>query len=191
MIHEWWGLNSSICQTATIFSNKKFGVFVPDLYRSQPAKDAENAGHKMSGLDWKGALEDIKHVKEHFEKLGKGVYVMGFCMGGALTIASICSIPGWKAASPFYGIPDLKAFNLANIKCPTLAHFGEEDVLQGFSCSKSAKGLKEEADKVKAPVDVKIWPNANHAFCNQDSRYFNAGVRDSAFKLTQELFEKN
>lgn len=49
---------------------------------------------------------------------------MGFCMGGALTIAAISSIQGWKAASPFYGIPDLNAFKVSNIKCPTLAHFG-------------------------------------------------------------------
>jgi carboxymethylenebutenolidase len=70
MIHEWWGLNKSICETADIFADlgKKFNVFVPDLYRSKPAKDAEDAGHKMSHLDWKGALEDIKAVKEHFEK---------------------------------------------------------------------------------------------------------------------------
>lgn len=40
MIHEWWGLNKSICQTADIFNAGKYSVFVPDLYRSHPAKDA-------------------------------------------------------------------------------------------------------------------------------------------------------
>lgn len=142
MIHEWWGLNQSICHTADLFAGDRFSVFVPDLYRTLPALSAEHAGHKMKGLDWKNALEDIKNTKEHFEQSGKKVYIMGFCMGGALTFASICSIPGWKAASPFYGIPDLKAFSLSNIKCPTLAHFGEEDPLEGFSCAKSAKSLK-------------------------------------------------
>lgn len=166
-------------------------MFVPDLYRSKPAKDAEHAGHLMGELDWKGALEDIKHVKEHFEKLGRGVYIMGFCMGGALTFASICSIAGWKAASPFYGIPDLKTFKLANIKCPTLAHFGEEDPLEGFSSAKTATKLKEECEKIKAPVEVKIWPKASHAFSNQDSRYFNSQARDSAFDMTRQLFDKN
>lgn len=114
MIHEWWGLNKSICETADIFSNlgNKFNVFVPDLYRSKPAEDAEDAGHKMSHLDWKKALWDIKEVREHFEKQGKSVYIMGFCMGGALTIATISSFTGFKAASPFYGIPDLKIFKV-------------------------------------------------------------------------------
>ena len=56
MIHEWWGLNKSICQTADIFGGKNLSVFIPDLYRSQTAKNEEMAGHKMNELDWKGAL---------------------------------------------------------------------------------------------------------------------------------------
>lgn len=40
MIHEWWGFNNSIVKTADLFSNKNLRVFVPDLYRGKPAKDA-------------------------------------------------------------------------------------------------------------------------------------------------------
>lgn len=41
MIHEWWGFNQSITQTAEIFSNKNIRVFVPDLYRGEAANSAE------------------------------------------------------------------------------------------------------------------------------------------------------
>jgi dienelactone hydrolase len=41
MIHEWWGFNKSITATADLFSNPQIRVFVPDLYRGQPAIDAE------------------------------------------------------------------------------------------------------------------------------------------------------
>lgn len=40
MLHEWWGFNKSITTTADIFSNHNIKVFVPDLYRGQPAVDA-------------------------------------------------------------------------------------------------------------------------------------------------------
>jgi dienelactone hydrolase len=41
MIHEWWGFNTSITKTADLFSAKKsLRVFVPDLYRGSPAKNA-------------------------------------------------------------------------------------------------------------------------------------------------------
>jgi carboxymethylenebutenolidase len=58
---------------------------------------------------------------------------MGFCMGGALTLASASKINGWHSASPFYGIPDLNKYKLSNIKCPVLAHFGGDDNMMGFS----------------------------------------------------------
>jgi dienelactone hydrolase len=42
MIHEWWGLNQSITQTAEIFSSKNsIRVFVPDLYKNEAANSAE------------------------------------------------------------------------------------------------------------------------------------------------------
>jgi dienelactone hydrolase len=41
MIHEWWGFNQSITQTAEIFSSQNIRVFVPDLYRGEAANSAE------------------------------------------------------------------------------------------------------------------------------------------------------
>jgi dienelactone hydrolase len=37
---------------------------------------------------------------------------MGFCMGGALTFASLATIPGFKAGGVFYGLPDLNLFKV-------------------------------------------------------------------------------
>ena len=41
MIHEWWGLNKSMTETAEIFSNQNIRVFVPDLYKDEAANSAE------------------------------------------------------------------------------------------------------------------------------------------------------
>lgn len=78
--------------TAEFLANDSIRVFVPDLYRGRPAIDAEEANHKMEGLDWLKALEDIKGIKSHFDSNSKSVSIMGFCMGGALTFASLSSI---------------------------------------------------------------------------------------------------
>ena len=45
----------------------------------------------MAGLDWKQAIKDVAASKQHLlEKSGcTHVGVVGFCMGGALTIASL------------------------------------------------------------------------------------------------------
>lgn len=97
----------------------------------------------MSDLNWPQALEDLKKVKKHLEgQNSKSVSVVGFCMGGALTLAALSSITGWKAGGIFYGLPDLNVFRLDKITTRTIAHFGSEDPLQGFSDRKSALKLQ-------------------------------------------------
>jgi carboxymethylenebutenolidase len=56
LIQEWWGLNKSIMTTADKFAVEGFKVLCPDMYRGKVAKDTENAGHLLTGLDWKDAL---------------------------------------------------------------------------------------------------------------------------------------
>lgn len=92
----------------------------------------------MNGLNWPKALSDIKSIKEHFEKDSKSVSIVGFCMGGALSFASVASIKGFKAAGVFYGIPDLNIFRLDRITANVIAHFGRLDPLKGFSDALSA-----------------------------------------------------
>jgi carboxymethylenebutenolidase len=76
-------------------------------------------------LDWKGAINDIAAAKKFLEgKRCKKIGILGFCMGGALTIAAAAMIPGFDAAAPFYGIPDLNTYHLENIKCKFQGHFG-------------------------------------------------------------------
>lgn len=87
----------------------------------------------MSNLNWQKALEDLNTIKASFEKDSKSVSVVGFCMGGALTIAALSSFGGWKAGGVFYGIPDLNIFRLDKITANVIAHFGAEDPLKGFS----------------------------------------------------------
>jgi carboxymethylenebutenolidase len=82
----------------------------------------------MGGLDWDGAVKDIKGACDYLKSLGcTKVGILGFCMGGALTIASICKYESFSAAAPFYGIPDLKYNDVSKIKCPVFAYFAEKD----------------------------------------------------------------
>ena len=144
----------------------------------------------MTGLDWPGALKDIQAIKEHFESQKKKVCVMGFCMGGALSLASLSAISGWHSGAVFYGIPDLNIFRLDKIKCKVIAHFGINDPLKGFSDVESARKLSKDAKANNYPINVRIWDGVSHAFCNQDSRYFNSETRDKAFDMTRKLFEE-
>ena len=61
----------------------------------------------MNDLDWKGAVQDIQGAVDYLHSKGcTKVGVTGFCMGGALAIASSVLVNNVHAAAPFYGIPN-------------------------------------------------------------------------------------
>jgi len=61
------------------------------------------------------------------------VGVTGFCMGGALSIASSVLAPEVDAVVAFYGVPSSELADPAQAKAPVQAHFGELDNFVGFS----------------------------------------------------------
>ena len=64
-------MNEQIKQEAKDIGNMgNFVTLVPDLYRGKVAKDREEAGHLLAGLDWPGAVADIKGAAEFL--LSKG-----------------------------------------------------------------------------------------------------------------------
>lgn len=59
--------------------------------------------------------------------------VTGFCMGGALSIASSVLVQEVDASVAFYGVPASQLADPAQAKAPVQAHFGELDNFVGFS----------------------------------------------------------
>lgn len=53
--------------------------------------------------------------------------MMGFCMGGALTVACAVHVPGLSASVGFYGIPPARLADPAQIRIPFQGHFASED----------------------------------------------------------------
>lgn len=129
VIQEWWGLNPQICSVADRFASAGFNALAPDLYHGRVAQDMDEARHLMSGLDFPGAtFQDIRGAVAHLQGVGSGkVAVMGFCMGGALTVASAVHLPELAAAVCYYGIPPGNFADPAAIRIPFLGHFATRD----------------------------------------------------------------
>lgn len=128
VIQEWWGLNDQICGVADRFARAGYNALAPDLYKGRVTQKPDEAGHLMSGLDFPGAThEDVRGAARHLKTLGPSVAVMGFCMGGALTIAAVVHVPEVDAGVCFYGIPDAAFADPAKIKKPLQGHFANKD----------------------------------------------------------------
>jgi carboxymethylenebutenolidase len=129
LIQEWWGVNDQIRGVGERLAAAGYRVLIPDLYRGRATADADEARHLMTGLDFGGAVVDVAGAAAYLKGHGSSdrVGVMGFCMGGALTIAALLNVPGLAAGVAFYGIPGPQAGDPSRLLAPLLAHYAEID----------------------------------------------------------------
>ncbi|KAK3184393.1 hypothetical protein Dsin_031679 [Dipteronia sinensis] len=170
VLQEWWGVDYEIKNHAVKISqlNPGFKALIPDLYRGKVGLDVAEAQHLMDGLDWQGAVKDIRASVNWLKANGsKKVGVTGFCMGGALSIASAVLVPEVDAVVAFYGVPSSELADPAQVKAPIQAHFGELDSFVGFSDVTAAKALEEKLKASGIPHEVHMYPGSAHAFMNR------------------------
>jgi carboxymethylenebutenolidase len=107
IIQEWWGLVPHIRDVADRFAKEGFVALAPDLYHGKAASEPDEAGKYMMALNMAQAAKDMGGAVDEVAKRGStaGVGVVGFCMGGGLTLVLACQRPDKvKAACPFYGV---------------------------------------------------------------------------------------
>ena len=190
VIQEWWGLVPQIESVADRFAALGYVALAPDLYHGQSTVEAEEAHHLMDGLDWSCAAAELAGAVAHL-RAGEGVCrvgVVGFCMGGALTLIAAAD-PAVDAYVAFYGFPPAGSARLDEISAPGLLLFGEREHAfsvpdaQAFAASQRAKGLEAE---------VRSYPGAGHGFFNETiaAIYHEPSARD-AWERALELFGRH
>jgi len=163
VIQEWWGLNAQIKHTADRLAEAGFRALVPDLYRGKLATSAEEANHLMSNLDFGGALQDIQGAVSFLQQTGSRVAVLGFCMGGALSILSALNVRDVDAAVCFYGIPPEGAADPSKIRIPLQGHFGNID---DWCTPERVDVLEGQLKEGKVDYELHRY-QAHHAFFNE------------------------
>ena len=188
VIQEWWGLNDQIKGVADRFANLGYRALVPDLYKGKVTVDAAEASHLMTNLNFgDAATQNIRGAAQHLKKSGGKVGVVGFCMGGALTIVSAMYVPEGDAYSSWYGFPPDEAGDVRNIKKPLQLHLAEND--QAFAPERG-KALEGKLREGNVPLEC-YWYKAGHAFFNETGANHNAECAKQAWERTLEFFGKS
>jgi carboxymethylenebutenolidase len=172
VIQEWWGLVPQIKATCDRLAEEGFVALAPDLYHGDIAEHTEmdKANELMQSLPPDRAARDmgaaIDYLLGHNAVTGEKVGVIGFCMGGMLTLL-ITALQGDKVAvaTPFYGAPlgDM-APDWSGLTAAVQGHFAENDDFFGPG---PVKDLERQLKDMGKDVEFIVYPGTGHAFANE------------------------
>jgi carboxymethylenebutenolidase len=193
VIQEWWGLVEHIKDVCDRFAGAGYVALAPDLYHGEQARSPDEAGKLMMALRVDEAEQDlrgaIQYLLKHEATTGDKVGIIGFCMGGALSLYAASKNMQVGACVVFYGIhPNVKP-DLANLQAPVLGIYAERDK------SVSPAAVRELDAKLKElgkEAEMHIYPDTDHAFFNdQRPEVYNAQAATDAWQRVLRFFATN
>ncbi|HVW79186.1 MAG TPA: dienelactone hydrolase family protein [Alloacidobacterium sp.] len=171
VIQEWWGLNDWIKEQASQYADRGFVALAVDLYRGKVATDAETAHELSRGLPQDRGVRDLVSAFDFLAKRSdvdaKRIGAVGWCMGGGYAAQLAVAEPNLRAVSINYGALPTDRSALSRIHASVLGNFGGLD--QGISPD-SVHAFADAMKSLGKPVDVKIYPDAGHAFENPNNK---------------------
>jgi carboxymethylenebutenolidase len=196
VIQEWWGLDDEIKGVAEKLAATGYRALVPDLYRGKLALEANEAEHLMNDLDFAdAATQDIRGAVQYLKESGSSkAGVMGYCMGGALTLLAAVFVPESDANATWYGYPPLDYVDASKIKAPLLGHWGTQDQ---FFAIDGVDALEEKLKEAGVAYEFHRY-DAKHAFANEKSDErnlpplgYNPDAAKLAWERTMAFFQKH
>lgn len=174
VIQEWWGLVPQIKGVCDRLAAEGFVALAPDLYHGEIAEHTEmdKAGELMTSLPPDRAARDMAGAIDHLlgpaGATGAAVGVMGFCMGGMLTLL-IAALEGDRvaAAVPFYGAPlgDGEP-DWSGLTATVAGHYAEND---DFFPPEAIADLEVRLRDLGKDVTLTVHPGTGHAFANEEN----------------------
>ena len=190
VIHEWWGLNDWIKDQAANLAAHGYVALAVDLYRGQTASDPEMAHELMRGLPQDRGVRDltaaVAYLKTRPDVDASRIGAIGWCMGGGFALQLAIHEPTLKAVSINYGALATDPADLGQIKAAVVGNFGGLD--HGIPAA-SIDAFAAQLNKQGVPVNVKIYPDAGHAFENANNKTgYRADDAADAQRRSLELF---
>jgi carboxymethylenebutenolidase len=186
VIQEWWGLVDHIKDVCDRFADEGFVALAPDLFHGKSTKSPDEAGKLMMALRIDEAEKDLTAAGQYLLSLdsttSEKVGVVGFCMGGALSLYTATKNANVGACVVFYGgHPKVKP-DLPNLHAPVLGLYGEND---RSIPPETVHELERQVKALGKQIEVVIYPDAKHAFFN-DTRpeVYDADAAADAWRRT-------
>jgi carboxymethylenebutenolidase len=192
VIHEWWGLNDNIRSIAERLAGEGYRALAVDLYRGEVAENPKTAMALSRGLQKEAdqANENLRQAYAFLDAVGAPkIGVIGWCLGGRWSLRTALLLPDKvDAAVIYYGSLVTDREQLATLGMPILGNFGEADPLIPLDQIAAFEKTMKELGK---QVDVKVYPDAQHAFSNPSGTAYNAEAAADAWVRTTGFLAAN
>lgn len=194
---EAFGLVPHIEEVADRLAAEGYAALAPDVYyRSLPDNkvgydELPKAIKLMQAVKDDAFIEDMKSAIDFMGQSGKvkidSLGVTGFCMGGRLAFLTACELPDQiAAAAPFYGGGIANHLGqAANIKCPMLLFFADQD---GFIPLDQVEAVDAGLKELGKDYKIQRYADADHGFfCDTRASYNEAAATDAWGQLKSFL----
>lgn len=186
VIHEWWGLNDWIKHEAAGYAEQGYVTLAVDLYHGKVA-DTPDLAHELSrGLPQDQGVRDLtsalKWLAARKDVDPSRVGAVGWCMGGGFAIQLAVAAPNLKAVAVNYGALPTDKSALEQIHAAVLGNFGGRD--RGIT-PESVHAFEAAMKSLGKPEDIRIYPDAGHAFENPNNTtgYRPADASDALMRI--------
>lgn len=193
VIQEWWGLVGHIKAVADRFAAAGFTALAPDFYHGKSTTEPDEAGSLMMALDIEEAAKVLKDavstLLEQPTTSGDKVGVVGFCMGGQLSLFAACIDERIGACVDFYGIHPHVCPDFEKLQSPVLGFFAEhDDYASPAAVDELDRTLKEKGKW----HEFTTFPGVNHAFFNDDRpAVYDAQAAERCWARTVTFFKES
>ena len=189
VIHEIFGLNDHIRDIARRLAKAGYVAIAPDLAsRSGGTEKSENIIQELIASPIEENLADLNAVVDYLKQLPEcdgNIGAIGFCFGGAMTLAMAGAITTVRAAVSYYGVTPEPADSLRSTTAAVLAHYGETDERVNASIGRLETVLAGKT------FTKRIWPGVGHQFNNDTSGAYNEKVALEAWNETLAWFARH
>lgn len=193
LIHEWWGLNDNIKGLADDFAEQGYVALAVDLYDGELADTTDRARELAGGVreNVDSAFANLEAATNYLADLeivdGERLASVGWCFGGQWAYNMAVNDINVDASVMYYGrfMPE---DDLAMMRADILGHFGEEDTSIPVD---TVREFEAKLETLEGDHAVFIYPNAGHAFANDDREdAYNEEAANLAWERTLDFLAR-